>query len=712
MGLLDNDYCAVTLSDGTQRFLPVAPGTTCGQRPTLAQAQAQFNSLLLPAFVPHGYHLESKGCLISWDTVVTVDEGDWAEGGDVSNQTTTNGFDSSYTFSRAGQDFAGHSFLTTPAPILTARVDQTKPRLLGNNYVFAPQMAFNTSLFSRLPAFSIHASKTTIYPGGLWSDPNDNTLQSRGWSHMSGSTRIPSNDSRTYKKAVEQAFYVAAKNAATRIGSSNPSYQKLLDWCGPFDDFHGEHILIDTEDACKEYAYDWYLILKSLGNVESFSINHEVYTTRDNGVNGYVQWYQQVGWIAKWIIYYARQDGDTTMKCCFTDWGNIAQIRVQDWDMLASQWKPDDGLSNVPAYMHYSLVSEPYGGGSANAPLGENSTIAQICKAGNGIPGLQSYMKHTWDDQTFFVESSPGAKALDNNGNLIYRTDQRNVTLYNQDTVIVPTDGKECAEQLYIFAARLVTNWFFRSGGKHLALSTDRQTGWESLQLSSAFRLDGEWPGDFPGVSIDQTNARPLNKDLTEFHATLMYMESDYIRGWMVTQEVTAMGADADPLSKTRGSAEIYTKAWQRASQLNWIFDTPYQLLQPRHWIFQQGGTGPSNPDEQFYRKPFLQGGYAKNYQGQPALFFYGCYVCQDVNQHTDMIIWGDTGTAQTPAYTIRLDGRKTFIDWWFLPSQFINLNPAQIFVQFVDMTGTKQTWDMDYRTAKITNHPIPPVAA
>ncbi|GAB3783263.1 hypothetical protein GCM10028818_40880 [Spirosoma horti] len=715
MALTENDYCRVTLSDGSHRYLPVALGTSCGQRPTIAQAQAALGTMLEEGFVPSDFHLVSKGCVLS-QIVVEGDNSGYTENGEP--LPSGDGFDTSYTFERAGSDFAGHNFVSTPAPILTPVV-QSKPRPTGNHYAFAAQTALNTALAKRIPQFAPHSSKILIYPGGLYTLDTDNAFIGRGWTHTSESAQWPNGQAypAQFKRALEYANYAAAKRAADILASQqpgHPSIQKLYDWSTLNPAYEGDHLFIDDEDTCKLYAAQWYIDFLQLdkkgGGVEYFSVNHEIWKIREGSPYDYVaQWYRQVGWITKEIIRLAALDG-TPMKSGMSDFGNLCATGPYFFD-------DNDSATGYPKYLSFGTINEPYRGGSQNAPLGANSDLGALVLAGKAFAGVGHYMQHTTDGQSLFEKNNDGTiKVVD--GKPVWRTDKRAATICGQATVIYKDDNELAMIKRYGYEAGNYANQFFRAGSVHLPLSTLRGSGYENVRFLEQFRLDTESQSgstlESTGLNqaeFDMLNSRPLYPNWTEGNAIRMYLKSDYVRGWMDSQPRTDLGADNNKQSKARASVEIYAKGFQRAANLNWIFDTPYKPLVPKLWLKNQGIVSNPDPDEHFARKPILDGGVAM-YQGKPTIWMRGEWPCQDEDRTTSVLIWAKKNGLFTPAYELHLVGRTTTLEYWQLPDEFATIDPKDVFAQFDSLLDEKITWCFDYREPKITDHPTPPALA
>ncbi|GAB2582560.1 hypothetical protein [Spirosoma areae] len=617
-----------------------------------------------------------------------------------------------YAFSDSRQDYLNRAVQSAPAPVLADGV-RTVPRLVGNYYPMAPQTALNTALYKRFPAFTPHASKVIIYPGGLFNDASDNALTSRGWTHTSESAHWI--DGQTYptqyRRALELANYAAAYNAAQTLPNSDPRKQKLLDWAGPLPAFEGNHLFIDDEETAKLYAQFWWNTFKQNdwkgAGVDYFSVNHEIFVERQGtGLSYYQQWFRQIGWLTKEIIRLAALEG-VTLKSGMSDFGNLTHLAPYFFD-------DNDPATGYPKYMSYGYIHEPYRGSSQSAPMGTPSDIGQLVKEGKAFTGVGSYVQHTFDEQSLFEKNTNGTYKIGSDGGLIWRTDVRNTTITGQTTVLYNEDAYKSQLKFYGIFARYCANQFFRAGGVHLPLSTDRQTGFENVRLLRQFRLDAEAESGITPQGTGTTqqqydllNERPLNPDWTEADAMGMYLFNDYLRGWMATQPKSNLGSST--IAHSRASVEMYSKGFHRASQLNWIFDTPWRLVQPKLWIKNQGIVSSVDPNEQFYRKPIITGGIATK-DGKPTLWLYWWWPCQDVDRYTDVTVWVDKGAgAVSPGYRIRLKGRKAGLEYWRLPDAAAGLAPRDIYFQFKSLLGEKITWRGDYREARITSHPTPP---
>ncbi|GAB3961221.1 hypothetical protein GCM10028805_60180 [Spirosoma harenae] len=618
----------------------------------------------------------------------------------------------SYSFFDSRKDWLNHNVVSSVAPVL-ADGPRTVPRLTGNYYSFAPQTALNTISWNRFPQFNAHSSKVIIYPGGLYSNTSDNGFLSRGWTHVAESAKwdVDQPYPTQYRRALEMANYQAAYNAAQSLDSGDPRKQQLLDWAGPLPAFEGTHVLISNEEAAKLYAQYWYNTFKQAdwagAGVDYFSVNHEVYSERSGtGLTAYQQWYRQVGWITKEINRLAALEGKF-MPSGLTDHGNLAHPAPYFFEGF-------NATIGLPEYYEVDKIQEPFRGSSQSAPMGAPSDLGAMVRDGKAFTGVGSYVQHTFDDHSLYKKNSNGSYKLDSLGGLIWNDSVRTATITGQSAVIYNQDAFQSQLKFYGMYARFCANQYFRAGGVHLPRSDIRQPGFENVRFSSQFRLDTEVTSGMSPESTGLTeeqfatlNSRPLNPDWTEGHAIAMYLFTDYIRGWMETQPKSALGSNNG--GKSRASAEIYTKGFHRASQLNWIFSTPWTLIQPKFWIFKQGITSGPDADEQFYRKPILVGGLATK-DGKPTIWINGWWPSQDVNKYTDVVIWIDKGAGQkSPGYRIRLKGRKPFLEYWQLPDAMAGAQPKDVYFQFRTLLGELVTWRGDYREAKITSHPTPP---
>jgi len=276
-----------------------------------------------------------------------------------------------------------------------------------------------------------------------------------------------------------------------------------------------------------------------------------------------------------------------------------------------------DRVNGKPEYMSYTRIEEPFRGNSQNDPIGGNTVLGQLLLSGQGFSGTGSYLQHTIDDGWPFETNGDGSLKIVN-GELVWRTDKRTVTINGQSCILYKGDYYEGVCKRYELEARDLTNVYFRAGSQDLALSTYRKTGYENVRFSSQFRLDGEVQSAIDGnayslnqTEIDSLNYRPLNADYVRDNAHRMYFNTDYVRGWMRTQEVTEMGSDHGPEFQSRASAEMCALGFMEAARFNWIFDTPYKPIEPKLWIDLNYADHTSAPYEQFYRKPIIRGGLA-----------------------------------------------------------------------------------------------------
>lgn len=645
---------------------------------------------------------------------------------------TGSGFDTSYTYSKTGTDFSGKPFVSSPAPILTA-VNQTKPRLLGNNYAFARQTALNVTLFKRIPKFTIHPSLRIGYPGGLFTAEDDNDLQGRGFTHISESagsiTDATGGSTGKVPRLLEEACYQVALDKAAALEAQNPSdprIQWLREWAGPPGSFEGNtHYLICDEAAGLAYGEQWYWRLKNdptIGPVDGFSINHEVATVNPRGAvqDFYYQFTTHHAYIAKGVLQAAQADGNTSLICCLTDLGNLAAVAPYSLDFPATERQGGDPLPNpdpsIPGYLHYATIEGFIRGNSKDQPFSDSHPLGALVKSGKVLMGVGSYQQHTWDDESLWRKNPDGSYLLDGSGNLQLKVERRTTLVMGQSCTVYEDDPWRGMLKLYGYFARYYANDFLRAGSKHLPLSTDRLAGWEQMKFQRSFRVDTEIDTGGSAYPLDNSfNHRPLNPDWCELDHVGMYLLGGvYLRGWMENQPRTALGADNNKPSKARGQVEFVQKGHQRGANLNWIKDTPWRWVLPRLPLKEQGFLGHKtpNPDEFFWKKPLIVGGLATK-DGKPTLWLLWAWPGQDVDKSIDMTVWCDRGNnVRSGSFTCRFEGRKTGLEYWTLPDTMAGIEPRDIFFQYADFKGNTLTYRGDYREAKVTPNPTPPAAA
>ncbi|QMW05348.1 hypothetical protein [Spirosoma foliorum] len=679
---------------------------------TVAQAKSLLAQCSKTApTIPTSYTVIVRDCANN-DQIEVI----WDNSGDPYAVTTGDGFDNSYTFTRAAAtDYKGTPILLTPAPILNA-VTQSKPRLTGNWYSFVPQSAQNAVIFKRIPPFTPHSSKILIFPGGLYTTDADNGFVGHGWTHGSESMKFPLDTYPTnIKRAIESANYQAAYQAANDSSATSAQKAKLLAWAGPLPAFEGNHLFIDDEASCQLYGKYWWQSFKQTdqkgAGVEYFSVNHEVYIGRTD--NPTLEWYRQVGWLTKAIINWAALEG-VTLKSGMTDWGNLSQRAPYFFDDIDNESGPTH-LTGYPKYMGLGWVEEPYRGATQAAPIAGNTDCGALVLAGKAFVGVGRYLQHTSDGQSLFEKNSDGTLKVVS-GNPVWRTDKRSATVTGQDTVIYKDDNFLAMIKRYGIEASHYANYFLRAGSVHLAASNVRGTGYENIRFSSQFRLDTEVQSGLTpeeigltGEEFSMLNSRPLYPNWVEDYAMSMYYNSDYIRGWMESQPQSAIGSNAQ---KARASAEIYAKGFHRAANFDWLIDTTYKPIEPKLWLKKQGIVSTPDDDEHFARKPIIRGAIATASGRRVLVIKQGVWPCQDEDRTTTVTIWVNKSGTLSPGYQFKLVGRQPFAEQWQLPVDFPDFDATDVRIQFHSLLDELITWTGDYRDAKITSHPTPPALA
>lgn len=366
MAAQDNDY--VPISVNNQPKLMVVPfGAGCEVESGTLSTEAVLVDAL-PA-TPEGYQPKRRDCGPSDETeaVYVYPPGE-------SEVPTGDGFDTSYSYSKGGSDFAGNGFVSAPAPILTA-VAQNKPRTTGNWYAFTPQSALNVVLPKRFPTVTIHPKKRIGYPGSIytnWDAPED--IIGRGYTHVTESSKPSNPDSypTTLPRLIEGSFYSLALDAVNSLPSGDSRKQQLLDWAGPFtnNQLEGPHILITDEAAARYYGRQWWLLFKdNLGwrgaGVDGFSVNMEHMVMREGtGFTHHQQQLRMVGWITAGCIDAAALDGKTLVSGLSAEFGNLTTYAPWFHDSPATTDRNGNAWpepnANIPQYMHYRMLTSRF----------------------------------------------------------------------------------------------------------------------------------------------------------------------------------------------------------------------------------------------------------------------------------------------------------------------------------------------------------------
>ena len=620
-------------------------------------------------------------------------------------------------------DFRGMAMVKSAAPDLLNFPNRTIPRPTGFDVPFAVQTAQNTVKWERIPLFVLHAKKVITYPGGLYLNMDDNKL--RGFTHTTESARWKDNEAypTQFRRAMDGAFYSAARAAAEKLSPGNATRVELEQWYGNYPTYEGTHKLLTTDAAARLYAREWVdqlltdPTLKG-GGVDYFTVNHESgHDSESQSV-----YINHIGMIIRAMIDEFATRGFPNVKCIMYDFGDLCHSAPYFFDQAASS----DGSGNaipdpdptIPQYMHPYCLGEPYRGNSRSTPLGDSTILGQLMKAGKISIGVVSYLQAPWDNETYWQKNSDSTLKLDSNGNPLWRTDERIAIVAGQSQKLYEGDARMGMIKYYSFMAKYHTNMFFRAGGVHLPMSNQRQAGWENMiGTTRSFRLDAEVESGTARPDAAELNQRALSPTQVKADAEKMYLFNDYLKGHMATQMPTNLGekrTGGDALSQSRASVEQMALGFLIASKFNWIFDTPYRVLQPVFWIWKAGITGAIDPLHHLARKPIIFGGYATK-DGKPAVWLYYEYPTQDVDKFTDVYFWYDNGLTGANAkvapnsWRLRMQGREPGIEWFYLPETATGLAAKDFLAQFVPMVGGKLTWRMDYRVPRITNHPVPP---
>lgn len=669
---------------------------------------------------------------------------------------STTGFDFSYSFSRTGTDFGGRSFVSTPAPILTA-VAQTAPRLLGNAYAFPRQTALNVFLPERHPVFALDPSWIVVYAGPGFAQQSDRApIIGRGYNAVAENVPNRGLISRTRLALLVPGNYDQANSVADSLAQSNPNDPRIP-WLRGWKGSGNTHYLIDNQAAGQAFgarAYsdfqngDWTNGEALLGITPNF----EVYTASpQSGNDAETQWRNMDAYFMQGVKQAAEAQSRTVPALIMYDWATMCHfsIKLKSRDQTSSGVYDEEGYTvnydpelGIPFYFSYSAIGDAFKGGSKSAPMGANNAYAQYVKANPSYAGSAEYMRNTWDEETLWQKNSDGSfKTRTVNGVtlLVARTDARRTTIDGEVTDLMGAGYYSVGEGdnfLYLTYERIqqaIVDTFFRSGGKHLSKSTDRQTGWENLKLEQWARHETEFkqgnevtkpdntgpsinPATGQAYDVDALNHRPLNADFVERDIIAhLLLGRELYRFWMEPQPELAGQGAANANTHSRASHEVAQVAMQRVAMMNWIRHNEHQYIIPQYLIRNMGRDRSwYDPSYEFEKNAILFGllcAARADQNNKPWFVFVASFPPQDVDQNTDGVYWwvDGSGNAITTGYRFRMAGRKTFLDDHEVPAAVASLSPSRFRVQYTDMTGEKHTKTGDYRDAKITVHPTPP---
>lgn len=646
-----------------------------------------------------------------------------------------------------GSDYDGKVIENYSAPVLIIP-NKNSPRVNGNYFNFPVQQAKNAPILKRIPEFTSHPDKLLTYSDLYYTENSNTAIQARGWNTIAESGQDFQTNTGGFKLNLNLDGYGEALSAANSLPSNDARKQWLMGYAKRIIDGSQPYI-IDDRPSCNLLGRTIFNAISNRpnGEVKALSLDFEAaIPNRNNNSypmtsnNNEQQLHNFIGWTYEGIRLEATTQGKPYPMFTAYDLGYILSLNFADFQAPAAFTYDGTAVPNSdvtrPIYMHYFGLADLVRGNSVQNPMSKNHIFVEEIIKSKGALGLTSYIKYTWDDTSLFEKNTDGTYRTEVKGGkpcLVYKTDGngRNTTINGFNTVIAPSSITGTPESFYVLFQsvyqRLAANMaaiYFRSGGKDLPNYKDRQQGFEDLKIESWNRLNTEAGNNLPD---NPYNSRPINADYAELDAIHSYLFNDVVRSFQTPYG--SIGINSRPsqnigtIVKANGSsypdftcssiAEIYTKGNYRASELNWIFDANYKLIQPKHWLFKQGtilNNSPFDPMEDFPRKPIITGGLATK-NNLPAIWLLWCYPAQDVDKVTEVSVWIDQNGIQTPAYIIKMVGRKTGLDWWFLPQSFVNVQPEQVRIQFKDMLGDTQTWTGDYRV-QLQSNPIVPQKA
>lgn len=658
--------------------------------------------------------------------------------------------DNSHSFSKTGTDYNNTAFVSTPSLRLIDTSVRTKPRLKGNDFAFPVQVGQNTLLLGRLPDFTVAGVKLIVYAGPNFSDTAERArILAKGFNALGES--VPNGYQISRTQQVELLRGAAYKNVAAAalsgLSTSDPSYNWLVK-------MRDNNEFIDNQTACHLFAKQVFNTLNGSGRAEGQGVLGYCPDWEDaslstlSGNDFQTQWLNFTGYLCEGVrlaaIEYNQAHPSAQVAIpepVLYDKSRICQYTYDQWEMDqeadgTTGWDggtytysdPEPGL---PIYLHrIHLTGSAFeNGASKSAPMGATNPLGAYLRDHGGYAGSAEYMRYPWHSGSFFKKDTNGNFLTTTTGgvtNFIYRDDAHTATIYGQQVPILTYDAKAHLNMVYLRLMQGYTDYYFRSGGKHMPKSTDVQSGWSLLKLLQWFRADLEFksdndeghPSETDGVPVG-LNHRPHQPEEIERDIIAQYFFRECIRFFDSPQSTLVQGAEVQQQQgsqvRAKGSWETVSKALYRASRFDWVFDVAHQFCCPYLYIRKQTTTKAYyDRREAFEKKPYLVPIIIPSYQGNTYLLLIWSYPALDETMSVELTTWVNKAGATTPGYKVIMT-RGTGIDAWRIPAGFSDMIPSNWLFQFTDMTGEKQTVTGDYRdliAGRITSHPNPPTLA
>ena len=570
-------------------------------------------------------------------------------------------------------DWDGHPFVTTPAPVLEFQRRRT-PRPGGIDYMFPEQTAHGVALLARFPPFKL--SDRRLHVDGPWyDDPAVNLHFTRGIASVGAIPRYREDDHapttvrrlpqfRKWSLMTDPMWWAHAARLAEKLEKENPADPRIA----PLRTFGVRHQFTNDAAAFLELGRHVFEMERWPTDVEGRFVGYPSIDIECTG--GWEHQRDCFGWLYQGLARGAREAGVRIVPMLYGQW----QFAV------GAFWESSrQGGTGDPEYL---LPEKDF-------LAGPDPTLV-ACQENGGILSMDGYQQAMWGREPFFQRNPDGS--LRRVEGLPVFSALTNTTAYGWEIRIEPGEAKQCLDNLYRTATRLYLQ-HHRRAGRYPGDSTLRKPFLSNCTIGAWSRYSNE------GLQGIQQNDRPLPSWLLDLLIGMYLFTADDIVLWSSDMNFIPGPLGGDYTHAWRFNAHGVLESVVKAAHRYSANDPLHAAAGPFQWCWFNLPVVNRNETagDRYFEKPIAMG-KLRPFEGHTWLELFVAWPAIDDTPMT-LKVWIDQDGRRSGAYTIRLPhGRTYFYDAWQLPDGFSGLEGRHVWLRAVDLLGAQRTWRGDWR--------------
>lgn len=567
-------------------------------------------------------------------------------------------------------DWAGRPFVTDPAPALTF-TERDEPLDGGVDYDLAEQTARGGMLFSRFPEFRLRDRQ--IHLSGPWyGDAEANGHFRHGIETIEAMPNYRLEGAPTSVRALppehkwqllcDPIFWSHAVALADELERANPADPRIA----ALRTFGVEHRMTADEAAFRELGRHVWLGEREPTDEGGRGVRYPSVDIEQT--EGWEHQRDCFGWIYQGMARAAADNGEQIVPLTYGQW----------LFAVGAVWQSDlDPATGLPKYLNAD---------QDNLAWPDPTLVA--CEQLGGIISMDGYMQAMWGSEPFYRRDAAGRLEMREGEPVVSDLDR--TTLYGQEVSLEPGEARQCLENLYRQAVRMVILHHNLAGG-YPDRSDQRKPFLERVKVGAWTRLTNE------GLQGIVQNDRPLSPWLLETLMLMYLFTADDVVVWSSDMNVAAgpLGADTSAAWRfaAHGATEYLVKAAHRYSALDPIHEGQFRWC----WFHLPMVGQNQIAGERYVEKPIVFG-KLRPLAGRMWIELFASWPALD-DSPMGLTLWVERDGRRSPEYRVRLaNGRRCFVDAWRLPPELSDAEPRDVRLRFTDPLGQTHTWCGDWR--------------